>query len=892
MRKIEKGIVLITTMLLLSFIVMIAALLMVTGRNTMILGATYSDREQAYYAAECGLAYMQYCISRDSDYRGETAYDPSFSHFTIEKVGTQNLIHGKLTDTGGEFYVAFCDGVSADIYTDGTSVNTPMTFYSFNNLMGDSESLSTKRHQDSAIYSFKKVPKKTAHIIVEGRCNQARRYVEAMLAMSGSPIGEACSITAGDIKVNLVDNDSVFLVNSEIYGNSAVRSCGNIEITSGGDPTNPLANDKNCFQIADKGTSYTGGAGAGTEATKVNGTTVTTANESQYDFTTNQSDQGSALKKAALTWDDVSKNYISSGAYDTSKVKAMIKSGTYVYKNTSAAPDTYNLYYVPVAFDPGSQADPDTYKTEWLDNNIGSAVAYNAGDCITGTDTGKVSIVSSTNSTNLTTSGQYLFTVKDPVGVDETNGNFGLSVLIYDYSTADNQYFPSSNYRTSVRLGDGSANTDPALVTLGGTGRNVYVDGELSGSGKVLCAGNLDFQGGSLMQTDPDRVANPDKISSVATYANGNVNINPVRGSGGSNSTNDVIQAAWDAYTSTLGTATNEYFNSGTDNYQALVKNLLETPISGTFTDSTGRSKTYSGVALKDVLTDTACFTFEESTASELVAMMLSKNSYLGTDSSSSGGGSGTTGSLTVGPGSSIGSLASSSTMDWVWDNTGNEAVSTITIDGKDYWYTAGEEAGKSWVVIVDKLDSNNWTAVSKRSGRAADVGTNGTVPTLSLSEGANFDFTATFTSGTDTVEIETKTNGQFEVTGGLSEIKTENSSTIQMLDKDSTDFKDLVFNDTLFKGLVYTHKNINAKDLQGGSLTIHGGLVAYGGDPATFDPTTSTTSDGKVSFDNGKNITFTYDPDYMSLFFASGAGMNTGRIFRAAFDGNIIKTW
>jgi len=884
MKKTVRGIVLITTMLLLSFIIMIAALLIVTGRNTLMLGASYSDREQAHYAAECGLAYVQYCITRCAQYQGGGIYNPGFTGLELEQVGSSNCIHGRLPDSGAEFYVAFCDGTG----TLGTAnaqkcvdlKGNVLSFYSFNNLAGTSKAYSV-RFDGTTASKFKTVPNSLAHIIVEGRCNQARRYVEAILTKKNAMPGEACSITAGDIEIQLSDTDSVFLVNSK-SGNSSIRSMGNIKVTSSS--TAPNANDKNCFQIADKGTSFTGNSSADSVHTSVNNTTVTTSNQGSYDLTVDGSDQGSALKKAALTWDNVSKDYITSGTFNGSKVKSTIKSGTYVYRNSPTDTNTYKLYYYDTAFDPASQADPTTYKNEFVNNNkTTKETAIADGTFSSGSD---ITMTPSITKTQLATSGTYLFKVTNPVGIDESDGNKGFSLLIYDYDS-DKGYTPSEDYRTSLRLGDGTAGKDPALITMGGTGRNVYIDGELSGSGKVLAAGSLDFQGGSLLETDPSRVTNPNQVGAVSTYANGDVSINPVRGSGGTNGVNDAIKAAWTAYTATLGTATNGYFDSTSDNYQKIIEKLLATPITGTYTDSTGRTKTYNDATkLSDVLGDTSCFTYDSSQASELVAMMLSKNSYIGSDTTTTAGS--TTQDI------SFGTFTSCSTGTAAVKNAPAlatleaAATPTVTIEGTDYYVVTGKSGNASMILLINTTDSNIFSyAYNNGSGTVTRKSQGATAPTFDAATDVNtWKFTDTITAGGNkyTFKVETSAGGNHVAFTGVGVSKTQDSTTVQLLDKDNSKFKDLVFNDTKFSGLVYTHKNIFAPDMQGGSLTIHGGLVAYGGDPASFDPTLSSTTDGRVKFQNGKNVTFTYDPDYLTLLLSGGNGVTTKPVFKASF--------
>ncbi|MHC9542684.1 MAG: pilus assembly PilX N-terminal domain-containing protein [Vulcanimicrobiota bacterium] len=832
MNKHRKGIVLITTMLLLSVIIMISSLLIVTGRNTMLLGTSYNERERAYYAAESGIAYVQFCFQRYKDWiSGETTlsgvYNPDFSGLTVATVNSQTrCIRGVINDGDSEFYVVFYNGGSWDTGNDkrNDKEGNALRFYSCNNLTNEGD---VSTYDLSSNKTFRTVPKQTAHIIVEGRCGSVKRYVEAMLKYDDTPTGGACTIAAGGVDIELTDTDSFFMVNTSNGSESRIRSLGDIKISSGN------SNDKNCFQIANSGRSCTG---AGTEGstvekhTYVNETEIGDSNQEDYGITCDNSTQAPYFDNAKLTWKDVTKKYFSDseGTTYSEDVKATIRPGTYIYKNTSTAPDTYTLYYYPKVLDPDSAGD-------FVNENTGQAYDPSLIDG----DSSSFSIKSTATSSDFTTSGSYLFTLNKPVGIsadlygDETNNSFAISV--YDYNSDGDDYIPSTKYRASLRL---NGDSDPSIITK--TGSDVYVNGELSGKGKVLCGGDLQFQGRSIIDSDTD--------SGLSLYTQGTVTVNPVQGSGGSSDPNEAIKTAWEAYASNF-TESNGYYTTDKTDYTKVRDAILNTKI-----DYGG----HSDKKLIDVLTSLS-FSYDKATAQELISSMLSKNSVLGQET------------------------GSTETISHDATAFGSQKATTI---GDYKVYVAREDGGQTTehrhIYIYDNNGNRKANYKIKKDGtyetHQNDIGITGVSASLS---GYNGTFNLTIGETPLTFNINasgsTKWSCSYQKTG-----TSTNATTIKLLDKDSDKFKNLLFSDTILKGLVYTWGNLSGPNLQGGSFNIRGAVMAYGGNPSTQDP--GANGLGKISLKNGKNVTFTYDPSYMHMIIDSFNGINTKRIFSSSF--------
>ncbi len=834
----KKGIVIITTMLLLSIVIMIAALLVVTGRSTLLLGASYSDREQAYYAAECGLAYAQHCISKYKDWvAGETTldslYDPGFTDFTVSTAGTQsNCVRGVLHGNGSEFYITFYSGTWNDASSPRKDIDhkgnlgTPLKYYSVNNLSNDSDGYSKYLDDEGKGKTFRDVPKNSAHIIVEGRCNQVRRYAEAILQKLDVKTGSACSIAAGGVEVDLMDNNSVFMVDAEGSNESKIRSMGDIKVTSS-------ANDKNCYQISNTGSSCTG---AGTEAsptskyTYVNNAKIDTKTEqTDYGITCENKPQGEYLEKAKLKWDDVTKKYLSGSTYDASTVKTTIKAGTYVYMNSEAYPDTYNLYYYPpsVTYDPDADKNADSNPKNFVNENS-TPDAYSTA-LVASSRSGDLTILETVTKAQLAAGKTYLFSAANPIGIEpvENEGSFALAV--YDYKKSGNKdtWAPSTTYRASVKL-EGTDEQDPCLISK--SEGNIYVAGELSGKGKILSGGELAFQGKSMLEADAT------SSDGVSIYAQGSVNIDPVKGAGNASDPNDDIKEAWNNVTSKLD-ASGSYYDSKLTDYKDLQKLLLETKV----TDAAGNATKLGDVLKND-------YKYDKAAIEAMINTIMSKNTYIGSDTSSS------TETSDVTSGSS----------------------STFTYSGNTYTAVAYTDMGVPHMAIYNNGDSvlNTKTDSVIRlhyyGGKAEVDGVCGSTDLATLSGSTVASNLISYSN--------TGANWTLTVTG---DTNNQDSESIMMHDTVSG-FVALSSTDTILKGLVYTWKDFNAKDLAGGSLSIHGGIVAYGGDPSSQDP--GDNGHGKISIKNGKTVTFTYDPDYMKLIFDLSSGVPTRRIMQNAY--------
>lgn len=870
MRAGRKGIVLITTMLMLSFIIMIAAMLIVTGRNTLLLGTSYSDREQAHYAAECGLAYVQYCLAKYKDWKGaddspiESIYNPDLTDFTVEKIGSQNsCIKGTLNNGNSEFYVAFYDGSwdSSDLRYDKATGGSPLRYYSFNNISNSSGNGHSVYYDGTNGVEFKSLQALSAHIIVEGRCKQARRYTEAVLKNACTMTGNSGTLAGGDIEGNLMDTNSVYLVNSTT-GDSKIRSLGDIKITSGS------ADDKNCYQIANGGTSYTG-IHDDSKHTYINDITNPVTSDSQGDYgihINDKDDQRRFLDNDAtrLTWEEVTSEYMSGSDFNSDKVTTTIASGTWVYRQSGKSSSQYDLYYYTEKFDSSNA------KT-FLNDKTG--VKYSR-DALIGGKSGDGITIDNPIIADMSTFSGSMFDITKPVGV---SGENGIAFLVYDCdSDNEGQFIPSTTYRASVSISGGS---DPCLISS--SGGDIYVGGELSGKGKIISGGELAFQGKSILKSDTG--------SYTSIYAQKDVIINPIQGTGGVCDPTTAIKEAWD---SVAGTGSG-YYNTKIKSYKELCEKLLKTAITGSY-----GGQDYNDTALLKILCDSSGFGYDKANASDLVSTMLAKNSCLGSGVSAGtktvtlNFGGGREGTFNVGGYTITAAVKNDTATIKVTPQkvTTSEAIqpsdSSLLVamnETGDCSFTSsgGVSFDEPMLVAVQLQPVRIQTSESYTiSGSTFNAGTDN-LTSVTPSAGNNLSgYTGTVTITVDKVDITVNINeGNWDVTYP---IKGEPSSDcIQMLKSGDNNFIPLVLNDTLLSGLIYSWENVKAPNLQGGSLSIRGGIIAFGGDPSKDSP---GSNGGKISFGKAKTVTFTYDPDYLYPLYEHVNGIETKCIYKGFF--------
>ncbi|MDQ7822704.1 MAG: pilus assembly PilX N-terminal domain-containing protein [Candidatus Eremiobacteraeota bacterium] len=777
MKKKWQGVVLITTMLLLSFIIMIATLLVVTGRNSMKLGASYRDRENAFFAAESGIAYAQRMLRTNKNWTTQEVYvndaatypyadGDSTGKLVVTKISTGSFAGIKgVIDGGSEFYIAFGPGSSAPsspVPYDASQVSGPfIRYYSTNHFTtGLTSSHYSYAYTGGTWRPFREVPAGYTHVIVEGRCGSVARYVEVFLQKDFSSVIDSAFIVGQDLDVDLQGSQYKFWVNDKYGQGVNVRSMNTVNVHIG----NSAVSGGNYIYRVDGGSSIT------CNNTYVNKGQVTAGlnyyNSAFWNYgvkaqsvnSTTQAERMNSIR-SDINWDKFSNSYLSGNSWKSS-VNDFLLAGSYMYLESKTTPGTYNLAYVPYQPPVNATTNELEYSQlfEKLNNNSLTPVYYDSanwqynGVNIYNGDSKHLIVYNDSKGGEYESSKMskidYLVKINDaPVGVASTQIDgadaYGFYTLAANYSSAAGGYTFSDTTRPKVGLVDDTKTEDvsPSLITIGDSSvkGSIVVEGEISGSGSILSSGNLVFQGESQLQ--------PGSASGLAMYSKSDIRIKEI--SGGdveADAINSAIKTSWAAYSKYCNQQYNIGIGNTKDTLATITKWLSDTKMNSdpnfftsggnySFTLPSGNSYNCNGKSVIDYLK--AC-EFSDTEAKELVKSFLQKN-------------------------------------------------------------------------YSDAYTESTW-GLSTHYYRLTQSG-----------------------------------------------------------------FRDLSFSDCVIKGVIVSERDLRVTS-GGGALKVQGFLVTYGTDPMSSNPPGS--QGGNLTIADSKDVSFTYDPDYLQTLFQGLSGINTKRAF------------
>ena len=205
--KRKKGIVLISTMLLLTVIIMTGIMLAISSYSNMKISRGYKSMTRAQYAAESGTEYIRSMFYKNADFMYHRKYNERGSvnkktlflspknneEITITIDYENRWIKGTFTEKNGEktfFRAGFCDSTSAPktLLDDDKKDNIPpIKYLSCNNFPSDRygntfELLNNKYVARQISNGSKvKISPNTAYLVVEGISNGHVRYLESYL---------------------------------------------------------------------------------------------------------------------------------------------------------------------------------------------------------------------------------------------------------------------------------------------------------------------------------------------------------------------------------------------------------------------------------------------------------------------------------------------------------------------------------------------------------------------------------------------------------------------------------------------------------------------------------------------------------------------------------------
>lgn len=177
MKRTQKGIVLIITLLVLCFLAMLGTTLVLTGADNMTLTAPFQEREAAFHAAQAGIDWAMYRMENDRYWNAGTPMTYTNGKFKVEEgVGGKKVCQGSLNDTH-HFYITF---------------ETTDKYHCINNLNPPSANVPANNY-DNEGNLYRTVPPLSADIIVKGYSTRGEeaglvrslRYMEVLYKLRG-----------------------------------------------------------------------------------------------------------------------------------------------------------------------------------------------------------------------------------------------------------------------------------------------------------------------------------------------------------------------------------------------------------------------------------------------------------------------------------------------------------------------------------------------------------------------------------------------------------------------------------------------------------------------------------------------------------------------------------
>lgn len=880
--KKRKGVVLVTAMFLLMMVVMVGAMAVVTGKNTLELGTSFRDGELAYRAAESGGAIVQGMLQKNKKWMTTTysqgqgqarivefnpvqkaesgalpgAGDP-VDNLVVKYDAVNRCIEGIFYDgKGGEisrFRAAFVDPTKnsgqpqkapdfSGLDTNGL-VKSKLPFYSCINLEGSGALHSYKyiKEEGSSTETpvvFREVPARSAHIVVQGMSGTSSVYFEQMLTAGTLDENSQTSAARGGVDVTLSGSDSVFLVNnskSETFRSSSIRSLEEIAVTAEG------GNAADFFQVLGEDVSAESrGKKYGTvysENVKLNGTDISKDSSGVSFLLDDSNDQ----KRTTEDFMDQVRNSIDS-PWD---------------KNSSGSDGYANLYCFVA--DSKEEGVLPTYKVLTVGNiDPADMEAYLDG-------TKNVSFAGSgeklTNIQGFKVVGTTLTADRDIA----LNQGIGFGVFV---KNEDGTYTRDTHDRVNVVMEGQDEYGNPPRITV--HGGSIGIGGALSGTGTVYAEKDVLFQGRSFFETQPD--------SGVGVYSHdGDVKVLPSTGTQQmEEERQERLMEAWNDLQSRQST-----FNTPDE----IAEGLL-------------RAKTQGDTLLNYLMKEEH---MNEDNARHLADLIARKNTYLNQDGEGGGMSSlytpkvdgdscGTKIYFTKEDGTLSGCFISIE-MDGTGNGFHHRFTVTINDNRENVGYGAvklyGDEQnpGSGWqlkegslITLQGIFNEPNLTLSDLKKIMVWDSRSHSktnlkfeNIKEGSFLQGLNLGFDRAGNGVVTFNETETKYSGG----------PTEESGVSKSSDGKLTLSKGKLItpnaNDVMLKGLVYTnHGNFDA-NLGGGTLTVLGGVVTNQRESFWG----SNGDKGKILMKGGRFVNLSYDSRYMQLF---QQGISTVAVFRSVF--------
>ena len=503
----KKGIVLITTLSIMTFLVMLSTMLISSGYSSLRRASTYLENELAHHAAMSGLAYAQARLERKLSWTAQE------SAFAAEKAGiviqeSNGVVVGTITSSNGtvsKFRMAFMDNDDAR--------NAGVRYISYNpGNLADGYVTYTRDAEiaKSTLYTkYRKVPKNTVTVVVEGVVYNsggkviATRVVESSFVADYSQLLDAVAFSGNDLNVEATDDDGAwelavekdhreFLAETSV-ARPGIRPLGNVNLKTDRSVAKDAYQNKDDLEIM----MWPGSDKRFT----LNNVVVSEETESGYNVQRSTSEAETKSKFPRLTEKEAfsgeENNTKDFDTYFPASERNEIKAGTYLYGMNGNA---LTLEYFPGVVHDGDTSNDSKYEIQGNQNQhviVERAFPnkkYTSDQSFTGDS------MFSTKSLKIS--------IDRPTSVITSSKNVnGLSILTD----------PNANMnRPQVTLS--STKTTPGVIYS--PGGDLVVAGDITGQGTVVSGGDLTFQGHSVME--------PSEEGGVSVFARNSIKLQPI----------------------------------------------------------------------------------------------------------------------------------------------------------------------------------------------------------------------------------------------------------------------------------------------------------------------------------------------------------------------------
>lgn len=579
MKKNKKsGIILITTLFFMAIAFMLAVVIAKNGKETLMGGNRYADSEQAYLAAVSGLEFIKGQLYRDRAWgtykNNQLQIQPSS---TSSDNTSQTIIIKENSDNNGLIGYILLDTsrgqVSENNYDSKFEIffkNNPTNkeYACINNIDNENNILkdtanndessniqipNSEDNQDSSEQTSQNttedttknkrdVPAKSFYAYVKGTCGKTVRYAEAIFVSNGPKSLDGGSMINGEVNINSYtttsenniisyeedynsDNPFITINNKSADKNGKITSANSLKIDGIGkngtinDPAY-LLNAKNKTIISSNGITVGNFKQSSTNSTDIKDT----PSHIKYDPNPKISDKINSLSDINTVAGDTTENTSTEKSDDNKYTE--LKSGTYVFINDIEKPEkSYWAYTDDIITGETENQEISTTKFEKI--NIDDKDKYTNIKFVTKENEGKRQETRKINITGKVESkGNLSFIVVDKQNPNKKNKDNNETPNENDTSnnsgaTENNTAEDTTNYKytqSSRNTVDFSISDKGVIKTQANSGNaNLFIEGEVTGSGKIYCDGNLTMNSGSTLETQAN--------SGVAVWAKGNVDI-------------------------------------------------------------------------------------------------------------------------------------------------------------------------------------------------------------------------------------------------------------------------------------------------------------------------------------------------------------------------------